>query len=240
MRQTVVENKNHEDEAARNILAGMGEMPGTTFTFDALHTKGGTTAQVVEYNKADYFTIVKNNTKKLRKNVEELIENEVSDTAESFDKGHGRIERRKLELLCVTPQQMEYPHCHACGKITRVREKVKAGKVVGFSLEEEYFVASHKNAAILGAEFFLHAAREHWAIENKLHHVKDRSMDEDRINIRGGYARIKTGLQSLAALTISASKDSANCVQRRISSNPKSLTALLTCKSLSTWRIAFL
>jgi len=162
LRQTVVENKNHEDEAARNILAGIGEMQGTTFTFDALHTKGGATSQAVEYNKADYFAIVKNNTRALRKKAEDLIEKKVPYTAESFDNGHGRIEKRKLELLCVTPQQMEYPHCHACGKITRVRETVRGGKVVGVSSEEEYFAASHKNAGMLGADFFLHAAREHW------------------------------------------------------------------------------
>ena len=37
-----------------------------------------------------------------------------------------------------------------------------------------------------GPERLLHLARAHWGIENRLHYVRDVSMDEDRCRVRAG------------------------------------------------------
>lgn len=179
----------------------MGEIPGTTITFDALHTRGETHIAVVDDNKADYFCIVKKNTKTVLEKVESLVGDRVEDTAETFDIGHGRAEKRRVEMLFTTPEEVGYAHGHACGRIIRTREQVRGGELQEPKEETEYFVASHKDARQRGARFFLDVAREHWAIENKLHHVKDRSMDEDRIRMGGAYARIKAGLVRCKSLS---------------------------------------
>lgn len=218
----------------------MGEIPGTTITFDALHTRGETHIAVVDDNKADYFCIVKKNTKTVLEKVESLVGDRVEDAAETFDIGHGRTEKRRVEMLFTTPEEVGYAHGYACGRIIRTREQVREGKIQEAKEETEYFVASHKDARQRGARFFLDVAREHWAIENKLHHVKDRSMDEDRIRMGGAYARIKAGIGSMAAVTFSDIKGSTNCIQRRIASDSKILVGLMRCKSLSKWALEFL
>lgn len=48
-------------------------------------------------------------------------------------------------------------------------------------------------------EVFLKLNREHWAIENKLHHVRDVTMGEDACRVRSGAAP-----QVLAAIRNSA------------------------------------
>lgn len=238
--QTAITDKNHEDEAAANLLARIGAIPGTTITFDALHTRGETHDVVVVENKADYFCVLKKNTKTVLNRVESLANRRVDDTAETFDIGHGRAEKRRVEMLFTTPAEVGYAHGHACGRITRTREQIREGEVRETKEETEYFIASHKDARQRGARFFLDVAREHWAIENKLHHVKDRSMDEDRIRMGGAYARIKAGIQSMAAVTFSDIKGSTNCIQRRIASKPKILMGLMACKSLPKWVLEFL
>lgn len=218
----------------------MGELPGITITFDALHTRGETHIAVVDNNKADYFCIVKKNTKTVLGRVKSLVSGRVDDTAETFDVGHGRAEKRRAEMLFTTPEEVGYAHGHVCGRIIRTREQVRSGETLETKEETEYFVASHKDARQRGARFFLDVAREHWAIENKLHHVKDRSMDEDRIRMGGAYARIKAGIGSMAAVTFSDIKGSTNCIQRRIASNFKIPVGLMRCKSLSKWALAYL
>ena len=99
----------------------MGEIPGTTITFDALHTRGETHIVVVDENKADYFCIVKKNTKTVLEKVESLVGGRVDDTAETFDIGHGRAEKRRVEMLFTTPGELGYAHGYACGRIIRTR-----------------------------------------------------------------------------------------------------------------------
>ncbi len=65
-------------------------------------------------------------------------------------------------------------------------------------------------------------------------------MDEDRIRMGGAYARIKAGIQSMAAVTFSDIKGSTNCIQRRIASKSKIAMGLMSCKSLSKWALEFL
>ena len=221
------------------MLAQIGKVKGTTFTFDALHTRGDTTKQVVEWNHADYFVVVKNNTKSLRNRVILCFEESSKLNAETLNRGHGRIEYRKIEIVETSPEKVGYPHCHTCGKITRKRTLFKAGKLIKSSSEEEFFVSSHKISAKT-PEFFLYTARQHWSIENRLHYIKDRSMDEDRINVSGGYARIISLLRSMAALALNNSGKSMNCIQRKISADKKILINLINSKSLQNWKLAFL
>lgn len=241
MQQTVVKDKNHEDEAARNLLASMGEIPGAVVTFDALHTRGSTTQQVVEKNKADYFVMVKNNARNLKTAIVQLFEEKDRriETAESFDKGHGRIETRKVEVIKVKKGEISFPYCNTIGKITRKRETQRAGKVIKVTNEVEFFSSSCKMQKN-NADFLLSVAREHWSIENKLHHVKDRSMNEDRISARGAYARIIGLLRSMAAMGLNGVASSIKCAQRVIASDKKKCMQIMRSKSLSELRLSIL
>ena len=126
---------------------------------ELIHIDGKALRATLDENKADYFCIVKKNTKTVLEQGE--------DTAETFDIGHGRAEKRRVEMLFTTPGEVGYAHGHACGRIIRTREQIREGQPGEAKEETEYFVASHKDARHRGARFFLDVAREHWAIENK-------------------------------------------------------------------------
>ena len=63
------------------------------------------------------------------------------------------------------------------------------------SVEVAYIVTS-LSAAEAGPERLLELSRGHWGIENRLHWVRDASMDEDRCRVRAG-ARALAGLRNL-------------------------------------------
>ena len=79
------------------------------------------------------------------------------------------------------------------------RERCIAGKV---STEIAYFVTSLP-AAKAGPDRLLALVRAHWGIENRLHHVRDVSMDEDRCRVRAGGRSLAT-IRNLALSLIRA------------------------------------
>ncbi len=64
--------------------------------------------------------------------------------------------------------------------------------------EEHFFISSHR----AGAEEFGRRVREHWAIENGLHWVKDVVMREDACRTRAGQAPQNLALLRSLALTL--------------------------------------
>jgi hypothetical protein len=89
---------------------------------------------------------------------------------------------------------LDWPGLAQIARLTRTREI--GGKI---STETVYLITSLP-AAVAAPQRLLALNRAHWAIENKLHHVRDVSMDEDRCRVRAG-ARALAGLRN-TALTI--------------------------------------
>jgi len=110
-------------------------------------------------------------------------------TAETADKGHGRIDRRSIETRSHIPSLINFPGAKQIGRIRR--ERTIKGVV---TVETICFVTSlprlRANAAAL-----LKIARSHWSIENGLHRVRDVSMGEVACTVTSGSAP-----QTLAAL----------------------------------------
>ena len=110
--------------------------------------------------------------------------------AETFDKGHGRIESRKAQVSCEVVAHLQWPGAAQVMRIERVREK--AGKS---TTEIAYFVTSLP-AAEASPQRLLALVRAHWGIENRLHWRRDVSMNEDRSSVRAG-ARAMVALRNL-------------------------------------------
>lgn len=89
---------------------------------------------------------------------------------------------------------LDWPGLAQIARLTRTREI--GGKV---GTEVVYLITSLP-ATVASPERLLALNRAHWAIENKLHHVRDVAMDEDRCRVRAG-ARALSGLRN-TALTI--------------------------------------
>jgi predicted transposase YbfD/YdcC len=102
---------------------------------------------------------------------------------------HGRQEERRLWALC-DPEITAYlgwPHAQQLCRLERRRIVVRQGQGVTTEHEVTYLITSappqRADAAIL-----LRTNRGHWGIENRTHHVRDVTFDEDRHQLRSGAA----------------------------------------------------
>ena len=106
-----------------------------------------------------------------------------------MDKGHGRVDTRRIETLSILPSSIDFPGAKQIGRIER--QRTIKGEI---AVETVYFITSlprlRANAAAL-----LKLSRAHWSIENKVHRVRDVTFGEDACTVTSGNAP-----QVLAAL----------------------------------------
>lgn len=111
--------------------------------------------------------------------------------AESIDKGHGRIEIRRIQVRTSLPLRIDrdWPGITAFCRIERIRElKDRCSREVIYAITS--LPADKLDPAAL-----LQLSRDHWAIENSLFHVRDVTFREDACRVRTGSAP-----QALAAI----------------------------------------
>lgn len=83
----------------------------------------------------------------------------------------------------VSAEVVEHLEWPGAAQVARIWRERRIGDKV--STEIAYFVTS-LTAAEAAPERLLALVRAHWGIENRLHHVRDVSMDEDRCRVRAG------------------------------------------------------
>lgn len=104
--------------------------------------------------------------------------------AETVEKGHGRIETRRIQVRTKLPLRLDqdWPSVTAICRIERIRElKDRCSREVIYAITS------------LAADRFdptrlLQLSRDHWAIENSLFHVRDVTFREDACRVRSGSA----------------------------------------------------
>ena len=109
--------------------------------------------------------------------------------ATSCDKGHGRIEVRSIQTLTQVPPWLSWPGVQQVCRITRQRT------LKGKTTIEIVLAITSLTRLRADAKKLLALTRQHWAIENRLHYVRDVSMGEDACRVRSGDAP-----QNLSAL----------------------------------------
>ena len=209
-------------------------------TLDALHAVKETFETIVD-KEADFFICIKGNASNLKRKLNKHLDKNKKRLlrAETFEKGHGRIEYRSVEMTAILPWQTGWPHTHTVCRITRKRKKIRRGEIISKSYEEVLYVASFAIDKYT-PEKVLSFSRGHWGIENSLHHRKDRSMDEDRNRAAASKSgRTMCYLRSLSALIFNRAKESLSVIQRRISKKTHLIISLLSCKSLDEWEQSY-
>jgi hypothetical protein len=88
---------------------------------------------------------------------------------------------------------LKMPHAKTVFRLERSREVL--GRNAKKSKPEVVYGLSSLPASRITPDAMLAHTRSHWTIENKLHHVRDTTYDEDRSQIRKG-----SGPQAMAAL----------------------------------------
>jgi len=113
----------------------------------------------------------------------------------SLDKGHGRIEERKIITSFRITGKIEFPYAAQVFRIAKKSTVVKTGKV---SNQTIYGITS-LSVEEYGAGQLLDLTGKHWQIENGLHYRRDVTFKEDAVkkkSINGG--QIMAALNNLA------------------------------------------
>jgi predicted transposase YbfD/YdcC len=111
-------------------------------------------------------------------------------TAETADKEHGRLETRTIMTSSEVVPHLEWPGAAQVARIERTRRIGDKDSV------EVVYAVTSLSAAEAGPERLLQLSRGHWGIENRLHWVRDVTMNEDRCRVRAG-ARALAALRNL-------------------------------------------
>ncbi len=192
--QQRVEDKTSEIPALKQLLAPH-DLTGAVVTADALHTQTDT-AQWIRDRGADYLLTVKNNQPSLRAKLKALPWKDVPAVS-GVDCSHGRRVRRTIKAV-ATPDWIDFPGASQVLQVRRTRTTHTRGKNSKRSTEVVYLICSIPPEQA-PPEQVAAWIQGHWAIENRLHWVRDVTYDEDRHQLRTGSGpQVMATLRNLA------------------------------------------
>lgn len=220
--QLAVTAKSNEIPAVQGLLK-LFDLNEVVVTVDAMHTQTSTATQITAAG-GDYVFTVKRNQPTLHQSLRELPwKNVPSHTA--TDRRHGRRTTRTIKVVTAPP----WIQFAGATQVAQLRRTVtKNGKS---TVEVVYLITSadhHTAPPATLATWVL----GHWAIENRLHWVRDVTFDEDRSQIRTGSApQVMATLRS-TAISLLRLRGVDNIAQglRHHARNPETILKLmLTC-----------
>lgn len=139
---------------------------------------------------------MKGNQPKLLKRVKRLTgESPAQSSHRQVDHARQRIEQREVRLFAATALPEEWDGLiHTVIEVRRTRHRfhTKTGEWRK-SQETAYYVSDC--LPTVSAQFYAHAIRGHWSIENRLHYIRDVSLGEDASRIRHNpdlFARLRS------------------------------------------------
>jgi predicted transposase YbfD/YdcC len=183
--QLGVDDKTNEIGAMPEFLAGL-IIEGRIFTMDALLTQRDI-AQTIVADGGNYVMIVKENQPKLYTDLEELFaepgaEPFIADQAATTNKGHGRIEQRRLRTSLDLTDFSDWPGLQQAFILERKAIILKTGQL----RQETVYGITSLSPQRADARQLLSLTRGHWSIENRAHWVRDVTFGEDASQVRNG------------------------------------------------------
>lgn len=186
--QVATDTKSNEITAIPALLQTLG-LKGCIVTIDAMGCQKEIARQIVADAKADYVLALKGNQGTLHQDVRDYFEapsepwKDAPHTVfEETDKGHGRIEIRRViatDNLGWLTQRKEWRG------LTSIAQ-VESTRIIGQkeTTERRYYISSLP----ADASRIESAVRQHWSIENRLHWCLDVTYNDDSSRIRKDHA----------------------------------------------------
>lgn len=189
--QRDVAHKTNEITQVKPLLAPLN-LTGWAVTLDAMHCQRETARYLVEDKNAAYvFTAAKDNQPKLVAELDALPWTTVPVTHTTHDRGHGRDERRTIQVM-PAPAGI-FPYAKQVFLVERyVTDLAGTPKSAVAALGLTCLSAAQAGPGRLAT-----LVRGHWGIE-ALHWVRDVTFDEDRSQLRkDSTPQVLAGLRNL-------------------------------------------
>jgi predicted transposase YbfD/YdcC len=202
--QRVVPDHPNEITALPELLETVAA-PRTVVTLDAMGCQREV-ATTITTRGGDYVLALKGNQPELHAAVvrffrdgQDGVFTRPVDTAETLEKGHGRIERR-ICWATADAELIEYLDPTERWPGLRSVALVRAERIIGEqrSQQDRYYLSSLPADALRIGRI----VRTHWQIENALHWVLDVVFGEDQSRIRIGYAQQQLAMLRRTALSL--------------------------------------
>jgi predicted transposase YbfD/YdcC len=224
--QVDVEAKTNEIPMFRKLMDRIADLTDTVVTADALHAQRGHADYLVLQRGAHYLLTVKANQPGLHAQLTSLPWKQVPVAHTSTDRAHGRVEQRTVKIVAVETG-IVFPHARQALQITRRTRKLTGKK---WSTEVVHAVTSLAAEQASAGELAAWV-RGHWAVETRLHWVRDVTYDEDRSQIRTGAGpRVMASLRNLviSILRIDGATNIAQALRHHAWNPPRTVALLLT------------
>jgi len=122
----------------------------------------------------------------------------VASSAQSIEKGHGRLTKRSCRVSQILHGYSDFPGLHQVLEVTRETTYLKTGRTT----RELHYAVTSLSPQVAVASQLMVLLRQHWAIENKNFHVRDDSWREDRQVRRSARAAFALHLLTALALNL--------------------------------------
>ena len=186
--------------AATKALLEDIDVRGCVITLDALHTNRDTERALVDIHSADYLFAVKDNCPETFTALAALdwAAPNVRHHRAPPEKGHGRVEMRRIDALTVPQRMMNFVHARQAMRVTRERTEQRTGKT---TTETAYALTSVSAERAAPAQL-LAWNHGHWMVENANHYRRDATLGEDASRIRARHAPANNATLNNIALAI--------------------------------------
>ena len=174
--QLACDEKSNEITAIPALLELIA-VKGCIVTIDAMGCQTSIAEKIIEQG-ADYILAVKDNQKKLHKEIDQMFGRHKCETFETIEKNHGRIETRKCSIIKDLQGFDGLEKWNDLRSIVKIESKREIKGIV--SEETRCYISS----LVVSAEKMNICVRTHWSIENKLHWALDISFKEDENRTR--------------------------------------------------------
>lgn len=192
--QIEVGSQENEIPAAGRVVQCL-DLRDKIITGDALLAQRELSLQITQAG-GDYVWIIKDNQPETHQDLVRLFAPEPVvkgfspashddfRTAQTVDKGHGRIERRTITVSSALRGYLNWPGVEQVFQVERQFTRVADGHLT----HEVVYGVTSLTASAVSPRQLLTIIRKHWQIENGLHYRRDDTLKEDRCTLRTGHA----------------------------------------------------
>jgi len=212
-------NRRQRTDPSAALLSSL-DLRGMIVSGDTIFARRDLSLMITQA-KEDYLWIVKDNRHKIYQEIQTLFEPPTSRpgwsapptdfrTARTSEKGHGRIEKRRITVSSLLASYNNWPGLAQVFKL-----ESQFTDALGQTHQEVRYGITSLLTSSANARRLLALVRGHWRIENGLHYRRDATLREDHSQLRTGHAPHLLAVLNNTALGLLARQGVTNVAEAR-------------------------